>query len=291
MTCKSRGYRIFQGINCLIMAIIVMLCFFPFLYMLAISLSSSREVVAGNVFLIPKGFVLDAYRMVLSYPNFFTAYGNTIFYTVAGGTIALCLTVMYAYPLSKADLKGTKFLSKTVVFTMFFTGGLIPNFLIVNALGLADTVWAMLLPFAIGPFNVIILINFFRSIPAEIEEAAIIDGMGYARILMRIVVPLSKPALATVALYIAVFFWNDWFYGMIYMNSQARFPVMLILRNIVMGSTFSGVSAGASGEGADIVYSTLKAATSILTMVPIILLYPFLQRYFITGLTVGSVKG
>lgn len=281
---KSKGYRVFQIFNGLIMALIVMLCFFPFLHILAISLSNSKDVVAGNVFLLPKGFVLDAYKMVINYPNFFKAYGNTIFYTVAGGGIALCLTIMLAYPLSKPELKGGCLLKKMVVLTLFFTGGLIPNFLVVNSLGLTDTIWAMLLPFAIGPFNVLLLINFFHNLPKEIEEAAVIDGMGYARILTQIVVPLSKPALATVALYIAVFFWNDWFYGMIYMNSQARFPVMLILRNIVMGSTIAG-------DGGDIVYGTLKSAASILTMLPIVLLYPFLQRYFITGITVGSVKG
>lgn len=281
---RSKGRRIFQFFNGLIMAVIIMVCLFPFLHILAISLSNSRDVVAGNVFLLPRGFVLDAYKKVLNYPNFFTSYGNTIFYTVAGGLIALVLTIMMAYPLSKAFLKGVGVLKKMVVLTLFFTGGLIPNFLVVNTLGLTDTIWAMLLPFAIGPFNVLILINFFRSLPQEIEEAAIIDGMGYAHILSSIVVPLSKPAIATVALYIAVFFWNDWFYGMIYMNSQARFPVMLILRNIVMGSTIAG-------DSGDIVYATLKSATSILTMVPIILLYPYLQRYFISGLTVGSVKG
>lgn len=282
---KSKGYRIFQVVNGIIMALIVAACLLPFLYIVAISLSNPRDVITGNVFLLPKGFVLDSYKMVLRYPNFFHSYGNTIFYTLAGGSIALVLTVMLAYPLSKPELKGAGFMNKLVVLTLFFTGGLIPNYLVVNTLGLVDTVWAMLLPFAIGPFNVIILINFFRSLPKEIEEAAIIDGMGYAKILTRIVVPLSKPALATVALYIAVFFWNDWFYSMTYMNSQSRFSVMVILRNIVMGSTIAG------GESGDIVYATLKSATSVLTMVPIVLLYPLLQRYFIAGLTVGSVKG
>lgn len=282
---KSRSYRVFQVFNTLFMALLVGACLLPFLYILALSLSNSRDVVAGNVFLIPKGFVLDAYKTVLNYPNFFIGYGNTIFYTLAGGSIALVLTIMLAYPLSKPELKGSALLRKLVVLTLFFTGGLIPNYLVVNTLGLVDTVWAMLLPFAIGPFNVIILINFFRSLPQEIEEAAIIDGMGYTQILWRIVVPLSKPALATVALYIAVFFWNDWFYSMTYMNNQSRFSVMVILRNIVMGSTIAG------GDSGNIVYGTLKSATSVLTMLPIVLLYPLLQRYFIAGLTVGSVKG
>lgn len=285
---KSTGYRVFTVINSIIMALIIAVCFYPFLYLIAISLSRTSEVIQGRVVLIPHGFVTDTYKMLFEYPNFFRSYGNTIFYTLAGGAIAMILTVMLAYPLSKHALVGSRLMSKLVVFSMFFTGGMIPNFIVVSSLGLTNTVWAMLLPFAIGPFNIIILINFFRTLPQSIEEAAIIDGMGYASILLKIVVPLSTPALATVALYIAVFFWNDWFYGMLYMNSQSRFPVMLILRNIINGSSINGASAGA--EAGDIVQNTLKAAGSVLTMLPIVLLYPLLQRYFIAGLTVGSVK-
>ena len=287
---RSMQYRIFTVINTIIMLLVIFICFYPFLYLVSVSLSKTSEVVQGHVILLPKGLVTDTYKMLFAYPNFFRAYGNTIFYTLAGGLIAMVLTVMLAYPLSKKFLRGTKLLTKMVVFSMFFTGGMIPNFIVVSSLKITNTVWAMLLPFAIGPFNVIILINFFRSLPESIEEAAIIDGMGYAAILVKIIVPLSKPALATIALYVAVFFWNDWFYGMLYMNSQSRFPVMLILRNIINGSSITGASAG-SAETGDIVQSTLKAAGSVLTMLPIMLLYPVLQRFFIAGLTVGSVKG
>ena len=287
---RSMQYRIFTVINTIIMLLVIFICFYPFLYLVSVSLSKTSEVVQGHVILLPKGLVTDTYKMLFAYPNFFRAYGNTIFYTLAGGLIAMVLTVMLAYPLSKKFLRGTKLLTKMVVFSMFFTGGMIPNFIVVSSLKITNTVWAMLLPFAIGPFNVIILINFFRSLPESIEEAAIIDGMGYAAILVKIIVPLSKPALATIALYVAVFFWNDWFYGMLYMNSQSRFPVMLILRNIINGSSITGASAG-SAETGDIVQSTLKAAGSVLTMLPIVLLYPVLQRFFIAGLTVGSVKG
>lgn len=286
---KSFAYRAFSLFNYIVMLLVLLICFYPFLYLVSISLSRTSDVVQGNVILFPKGFVLDTYKMLFAYPNFFRAYGNTIFYTLAGGLIAMVMTVMLAYALSKRFLPGSRLLSKLVIFSMFFTGGMIPNFIVVSSLGLTNTVWAMLLPFAVGPFNVIILINFFRTLPESIEEAAIIDGMGYAAILLKIVVPLSTPALATVALYVAVFFWNDWFYGMLYMNSQSRFPVMLILRNIINGSSITGASAGS--ETGDIVQNTLKAAGSVLTMLPIILLYPFLQRFFIAGLTVGSVKG
>lgn len=287
---KSRGYKVFTVFNYIFMAIVLFCCIYPFLYMIAISLSDTKAVVAGQVKLFPVGFNLKAYQSILEYPNFFRSYLNTIFYTVFGSAIALFMTICFAYPLSKPQLKGRSVLMKMVIFSMFFTGGIIPNFLLINWLNIADTIWAILLPFAIGPFNLIILINFFKSLPSSIEEAAIIDGMGYFGILYKIIIPLSKPAIATVLLYIAIFFWNDWFYGMIYLNNNERFPVMLILRNIVTGGSIAGAAAGGGGDESNVVYSTLKSAASILTTLPIIALYPLLQRFFISGLTVGSVK-
>ncbi len=288
---KSTGYRIFSVANNLLMVLILFACIYPFLYMLSLSLSNVKPVIEGKVFLYPMGFNLDAYKTILSYPNFFIAYRNTVFYTFAGSFIALFMTIIFAYPLSKTFLKGRGFIMNMVIFTMFFTGGIIPNFLVVSSLRLTDTVLAYLLPFAISPFNLIILINFFMALPDSIEEAALIDGMSYIGILAKIIIPLSKPAIATITLFIAVFFWNDWFYGLIYMSNNSLYPVMLVLRNIVAGSSILGASAGSASQDQTVVYSTLKASASILTAVPIIIFYPFLQRYFITGLTIGSVKG
>ena len=264
MHTKSTGYKIFLTINTVFMALICIICLYPFLYMLFLSISDVKAVIAGKVLFYPIGFDLNAYKVIMTYPNFFISYWNTIFYTVAGTAIALLMTITFAYPLSKPYLKGREFLMDMVIFTMF--------------------------PFAIGPFNLIILTNFFKTLPESIEEAARIDGMSFFGILTKIVLPLSKPAIATITLFVAVFFWNDWFYGMIYMSSSNRYPVMLILRNIVSGNSIIGAAAG-SGDADTVVYSTLKSATSILTILPIMALYPFLQRYFITGLTLGSVKG
>lgn len=291
MAKKSTGYTVFSFFNVALMLLALAFCLYPFIYMLALSLSSTKAVLAGSVFLYPVGVNFNTYEVIFNYPNFFVAYRNTIFYTVAGTLISLFMTVIFAYPLSKTHLKGRNIVMKFVIFSMFFSGGMVPNFLIVSWLKLTDTVFAMLLPFAISQFNLIILINFFKTLPESIEEAAIIDGMSYFKILFKIIVPLSKPAIATIALYTAVFFWNDWFYGMIYMSSSSRYPVMLFLRNLVTGSTIRGAASGSGTAEKTTIYITLKSAAIILTTVPIIVLYPFLQRYFITGLTVGSVKG
>lgn len=273
------------------MGVLLIACLYPFIYMLALSLSSTKAVLAGNVFLYPVGLHFGTYKTIFNYPNFFMAYRNTLFYTVAGTCISLFMTIIFAYPLSKNFLKGRDVVIKLIIFSMFFSGGLIPNFLLVSWLNLTDTVFAMLIPFAINQFNLIILMNFLKTIPESIEEAAIIDGMSYFGILYRIVVPLSKPAIATIALYTAVFFWNDWFYGMIYMSSAERYPVMLFLRNLVSGASIRGAASGSGADDKTTIYITLKSGAIILTTLPIIILYPFLQRYFITGLTIGSVKG
>lgn len=291
MRDNSTGYRFFSAFNIILMSLVLIMCLYPFIYMLALSLSNSKAVLAGRVFLYPVGTNLGSYKIILTYPNFFIAYRNTIFYTIAGTTIALLMTTVFAYPLSKAFLRGRNIVMNLVIFSMFFSGGLIPNFLVVSWLKLTDTVFAMLLPFAINQFNLIILINFLKTMPESIEEAAIIDGMNYFGILFKIIIPLSKPAIATIALYTAVFFWNDWFYGMIYMSSASRYPVMLFLRNIVSGSSILGAASGSGSADKTTIYITLKSAAIVLTTVPIIILYPFLQRYFVTGLTVGSVKG
>lgn len=285
---SSFSTRVFEGFILLVMLVVLFTCLVPFIYMIALSFSSPKAIINNQVSFWPVGFNIEAYKQILSYPNFFQAYRNTIFYTVAGTTIALILTIMFAYPLSKPMLRGHRFVTKLVIFSMFFSGGLIPNYLLISSLHLTQKVWAMLLPFAINQFNLIILINFFKSMPAELEEAAIIDGLDYAGILVRIIVPLSTAALATIGLYTAVFFWNDWFNGLIYLKSR-QFPVMLFLRNIVTGTSMVGDAAGA-GDKTSIAIS-IKSAVIITSTLPIIVLYPFLQRYFVKGVLVGSIKG
>jgi len=271
-----------------VMVFVILVCFVPFIYMLALSLSSPQAIINNQVSLIPVGLNFEAYKQIFTYPNFFRAYGNTIFYTSAGTIISLFMMSLFAYAMSKNVIKGHGVIMKLIVFSLFFSGGLIPNYLLVSNLHLTGTVWAMLLPFAINPFLLIILINFFRSIPAEVEEAAIIDGLDYFGILWKIVVPLSTPALATIGLYTAVFFWNDWFNGLIYLNTD-QYPVMLFLRNIVNGTMAVGEGAGAADKST--IAMSIKSAVIITSTLPIILLYPMLQRFFVAGLMLGSVKG
>lgn len=284
----SWPYYVANFVIYMIMIFVVVMCFFPFIYMLALSLSSPQAIINNQVSLFPIGINLKSYEKILTYPNFFNAYKNTITYTVFGTLIALCMNLLFAYPLSKSHLKGRNLVMKLVVFSMFFSGGLIPNFLLISTLRLTNTIWAMLLPFGINQFNLILMINFLKDLPEEIEEAATIDGLGYFRILIQIIFPLSLPAIATIALYTAVFFWNDWFFGLIYLNSKL-YPVMLFLRNIVQGTATVGDASGAAEKST--IEISIKSAAIIITTLPIILFYPFLQRFFVKGLTVGSVKG
>ena len=270
------------------MILVVLICLVPFLYMLALSLSSPQAIIQNKVSLIPIGWNVEAYKQIFSYPNFFRGYANTIFYTAAGTFISLFITTLFAYAMSKRFLKGHKIVMKLIVFSMFFSGGLIPTYLLISNLHLTGTVWAMLIPFAINQFNLIILINFFRALPEEIEEAAIIDGLDYFGILRRVILPLSTPALATIGLFTAVFFWNDWFNGLIYLNTD-QYPVMLYLRNIVNGTAMVGDGAGSADKST--IAMSIKSAVIITSTLPIILLYPLLQRFFVAGLTVGSLKG
>jgi putative aldouronate transport system permease protein len=272
----------------LVMIFVLLACVLPFLYIVAMSFSSSRAILNNRVSLWPVEFNVEAYRQVFAYPNFFKAYGNTLIYTFFGTLIALCMMVLFAYPLSKTRLKGQSIVMKLVVFSMFFGGGLVPNYLLISSLKLTGTVFAIILPFAINQFNLIILINFIRSLPDELEEAARIDGLNYFGILIRIILPLLTAALATVGLYTAVFFWNDWFYALIYLKSY-QYPVMLLLRNIVNGTTMVG-EAGGVGEKAFVAIA-IKSAVIITSTLPIILLYPFLQKYFVKGMLVGAIKG
>ena len=285
---ESASYRVFKVFNAIILTLISVAMLYPFLYLVAQSFSSTQAIVAGQVGLIPKDFNISTYKYVITDGKFIPYYGNTIVYSIIGTVCALLFSALLAYPLSKAELYGGKAINKFIIFTMYFGGGMIPNYLLVSSLHLTGTRWAMLLPFCISQFNLIIMINSFNSLPHELEEAALIDGLGYWGILRRIIVPLSTAAIATVGLYYAVFFWNDWFNSLIYLNKE-QYPVMLFLRNIVNGTAMVGDGAGSADKSS--LGIAIKSAVIIVSTLPIIILYPFLQKYFVKGLTVGGVKG
>ena len=278
----------FDYVNYFFMLLALLAWLLPFIYLIAVSFSSPRAILNKEVILFPVEFNLSAYETIFTYPSFFNNYMNTIVYTLLGTAIAMAMTALFAYPLSKSHLIGHSLVMKFVIFSMVFTGGLIPTYLLISNLKMTGTIWAMVIPHAVNQFNLIILINFFRSLPEELEDAAKIDGLGYFGIFTKIAIPLAKPALATITLYYAVFFWNDWFNGLIYLNTD-QYPVMLLLRNIVNGTAV--MDAGAGGAEKMTIGISIKAAVIITTTLPIIILYPFLQKYFVQGIMVGAVKG
>lgn len=290
---ESWGRKLFLAINTAIMLAVVILCLYPFIYVAALSLSEKSAVLNREVWLLPVKLNLESYKVVLNHPNFLMGYKNTILYTVTGTLFTLFMTTIAAYPLSKKFLPGRKFIMKAIIFTMFFGAGLIPSYLLVRGLGLRNSIGAILLPAAISQYNMILMITFFRGIPDSLEESAAIDGLNPIQILARIVLPLSKPVLATIALYNMVYFWNDWFAAMIFLDKIELQPITLFLRNIVMGAELA-VKTGdvASIKSASRYTSTtLRATTIMLTTLPILFSYPFLQKYFIKGVLIGSVKG
>ena len=285
----SRGYRVFQVVNTIVMILVVFVTLYPFVWLVAQSFSSDAAVAAGQVTLLPVDFTTATYKYLLRDNRFFRYYGNTIIYSVVGTFISVVGTALLAYPLSKPELRLNKFFTPFVVFTMYFAGGLIPNYILVTQwLHLGDTVWAIVLPGAISTFNLLLMKSFFAGLPGELEEAAAMDGMGVYGIFVKIIIPLSKPIIATMCLFYLVGMWNEWFGPFLYLNQDSMKPISLWVRQLVEGA--NSVDTSSSAEASS-VQATLKSATMVLTSAPIICVYPFVQRYFVQGMTMGAVKG
>lgn len=287
------GRRAFLIINCVVLAVMAIACILPLINVLAISMSSSSAAAAGEVKLWPVDFTVASYKHALGKAEFMTAALVSLKRVALGYAISIIVTVLTAFPLAKEK---RSFGSRTVyawffIVTMMFHGGLIPSYMTIKSLGMLDTMWALVLPGAISVFNVILLMNFFRNLPKEIEEAAYIDGAGHWRVLWSIYIPLSKPAIATITLFMVVGHWNSWFDGLIYMNSPANYPLQSYLQTIVIGSDPSMVPTNELLDISKISDRTFKAAQVFLAAFPVLVLYPFLQKYFMKGLVMGSVKG
>ncbi|WP_328438015.1 carbohydrate ABC transporter permease [Streptomyces sp. NBC_00457] len=290
MVKPSRSYRVFQGVNGFILTVVVVVTLYPFVNIIARSFSSEQKIRAGEVTLWPEGFNLTTYKIVFQDSMFWRNYGNTVLYTVVATAIAMILTTSYAYVLSKKHLKGRGFLVGIAVFTMFFTGGLIPNYVLITSLGLKNSIWAIALPNAISVFNLLVMKAFFESLPTDLEEAAQIDGLSTYGILLRIVLPLSKAVVATMVLFYSVSFWNSWFSAFLYLDKSELMPVTVYLRNLISGATTGG-NAGAADAQLSQVGANIQAVTIVLTSLPILCVYPFVQRYFVSGVMLGAVKG
>ncbi|MCD7442978.1 carbohydrate ABC transporter permease [Streptomyces lincolnensis] len=290
MVKPSRSYRVFQGVNGVVLTLVVLVTLYPFVNIIARSFSGERQIRAGEVALWPQGFNLTTYKIVFEDAMFWRNYGNTVLYTVVATAVAMVLTTCYAYVLSKRHLKGRTALVGIAVFTMFFTGGLIPNYVLITSLGLKNSVWAIALPNAISVFNLLVMKAFFESLPTELEEAAQIDGLSTYGVLLRIVLPLSKAVVATMVLFYSVSFWNSWFSAFLYMDKSELMPVTVYLRNLISGATTGG-NAGAADAQLSQVGANIQAVTIVLTSLPILCVYPFVQRYFVSGVMLGAVKG
>ena len=263
---------------------------YPFVYTINLSLSNSSAALRGGLFLLPRGFDVSSYRTVLGSRFIWSAYVNSVFVTVLGTFLQVLFTALMAYPLSKKRMQGQRFLNGMVVFSMLFNGGIIPTFLVVRATRLLDTHLSLMLPILISPFNLIILRSFFSNIPSSLEESATIDGANDLRIFFTIIIPLSKAALATVSLWCAVFLWNDFFNALIYLQDRAKFVLPLMLREIIASTNLSDLDL----QGDDMLQATaetIKAAAIVVVTLPILLVYPFIQKYFVKGALIGSVKG
>ena len=286
----SPSYKVFTVINIIIILVIVFITLYPFINIIAQSFSSEAYIRSGQVNLIPRGFNVETYRLIMSDSTFWINYRNTVAYTVVATAISMVLTTTFAYALAKKRLKGRNFFIGIAVFTMFFNGGIIPNYVLVSNLGLTNTLWAIVLPNAISVFNLLIMKSFFENMPEELEEAASIDGLSTYGTLLRIVLPLSKAVLATMVLFYAVANWNSWFQAFLYLDKQELFPVTMYLRNMIAGAT-GGTAAGAVADASTAqIASNIKSVTMVLTVLPILVIYPFVQKHFVSGVMLGSVR-
>lgn len=286
------GSTLFNGINMVVLLVLGLVCLVPFLFVIAASLSSPEELIKYNFILWPKGFTLDSYKYVLfSTDSVARSLLVSIFITVAGTLINLAFTSFMAYPLSHANLFGYKVIMKLVTITLVFGGGMIPTYLIVSAYGMLDSFASILIPGAVSAYNLIVFVSFFRSLPKELEEAAKIDGCNDIGIFFRIILPLSTPLLATFTLMFAVGHWNSWFDFILYINDGAKWPVQVILRNILASSNSAIGDTLMMGEDYVPPQDVIRYCVIVVATLPILVIYPFLQKYFTKGLTLGSVKG
>ncbi|RAV19685.1 carbohydrate ABC transporter permease [Paenibacillus contaminans] len=282
---------LFSIVNVILLLGVVVVTLYPFVYMLAVSLSEDIYVMKGEVSIWPKGLNLRMYELVFNDPKIWKAYWNTIVYVTVGTAVAMAVTSMGAYALSRKDMGFQKGFTMIIVFTMFFSGGMIPTFLVVRNLGLIDTIWGMVLPGAVSTWNLILMRTFFSGVPKELEDSGKVDGLNDIGIFFRIVIPLSKAVFATIALFYAVAMWNNFMFPLLYLRDPEMFPLQVLLRNLVLaGNVASGDVTSIGGDNL-IVEDSLKFATIMVSTLPILLVYPFIQKYFVKGAMIGAVKG
>ncbi len=276
--------------NYVILSILVFVCFYPFLNVVAYSFSSNRAVMAGNVTFFPIEPQVHAYEEILKRGQIWVAMRVTTLVTIMGTGIGLIFTILAAYALSKKRLKGRAWISGLILFTMYFSGGIIPTFLVVKGLGMYDQLTALYIPSAISVFNLIVMRTFFRELPESLEEAAYLDGASDTQILWKVVLPLSLPIIATIALFYAVSYWNDYFSALLYIQTPEKYTLQLRLRSLLFADELGAVGA-TEGIGNQVMAESLKMTCIVVGTLPILVVYPWLQKYFVKGVMLGSIKG
>ncbi|MDU0201788.1 MULTISPECIES: carbohydrate ABC transporter permease [Paenibacillus] len=287
---RGVGSRIFDGANYLSLFLVAVITFIPFYYVIVASLSPIKQVLTESIILWPEKFTLTSYHMILTTPSFVRALLFTLFITVVGTAINMLFTSTLGYSLSKKRFRARRAILMLIVFSMMFSGGLIPTYLVVKQLGMINSLWALMLPGAISAFNLIVLKNFFASIPQALEDSARIDGCSNFGIFMRIALPLSLPALASFTLFYAVGNWNQFFAAIMYMNNSRYWTLQVVLRQLVIIGDSTGYGQVIDDANKTAFPETLKYAAIVVATLPILLVYPFLQKYFVKGVLMGSVK-
>ena len=286
---ESKGYRVFQGFNVVFMIIISLVTLYPFVYLVAQSFSSEAAIMKGLVTFYPVDFNITTYLSVLRKGDFQKYYLNTIIYTVIGTFLSVLFSAMIAYPLSKSNLRLNKIIGPFIIFTMYFGGGLIPNYILVTRLGIKNTMWAFILPGLIGTYYVLLMKSFFNSIPGDLEEAGELDGLNKFGVFFRIVLPLSKPIIATMVLFYASGYWNNWFNAYLYLDDKAKWPVAYYLKTIITGASTTSDPGSATADAMQVA-ANIKSCSMVLMALPIICVYPFVQKYYVQGMMLGGVK-
>lgn len=290
---ESTGRKVFRVINVIALILLALICLLPFVNVIAISFSDSFYVDSNQVYFWPKGWTTSAYTYILTRASFWSSFRTSILRVLLGGSLNLFFIILTAYPLSKSNdkLHFRNVYTWYFFITMLVSGGMIPNYLLIAKLGLRDSIWSLVLPGALPVFNLVLMLNFFRQVPTALEEAALIDGAGHLRTLVQIYLPVSLPAIATITLFCIVSHWNAWFDGMIYITSPSKVPMQTYLRSVLIDMNMADMSADDYELYATLANRTVKCSQIIVATIPILCVYPFLQRYFVSGIVLGSVKG
>ncbi len=289
---RTFGSHLFDVINVTFLFLFLLITLYPFWYVVIVSLSDGKAVLSSLVKFWPVNLTLDTYKVVLRDSNILSGFKNSIKYTVFGTLVNLTMSTLCAYPLSRPVLPGKRAVMRIIVFTMFFSGGMIPSYLVINQLGMIDTIWAMIIPGAISTYNMIVMRTFFMGIPESLHESAALDGANDLQVLVRIVLPLSKSILATMLLFYAVGHWNAYVNALLYLNRKPMFPLQSILRNMVVDGQFTEAQTQVGSVSSfTVIETTMKYATIVVSTLPILLIYPFVQKYFVKGVMIGSIKG